>query len=238
VPGALPHLGVLAFGDSITNAGGELQSGVALQSWAMWTARALGLPYTGYAVDGATIDGVLETQIPGFVARAADPDGPYDLGCLFIGVNDVRLPGWNVDRFAAGHAEALLFLSERCERVLCLTAFARLGRPPTDRRRVDALNARVRRNAAAAGALVAELEDFGARNQIMADHVHPTAFGQVAIAQRALAVLGADGLAARIDPADLIAPSRSWSDAVRGDWIYTYRDLKQRARSAYLRARG
>ena len=46
-------LGVLAFGDSITNGGGELQWGVALQSWALWVARALGLPFTTYAVDGA-----------------------------------------------------------------------------------------------------------------------------------------------------------------------------------------
>ena len=47
------RLGVLAFGDSITNGGGELQWGVALQSWALWVARGLGLPYTTYAVDGA-----------------------------------------------------------------------------------------------------------------------------------------------------------------------------------------
>jgi hypothetical protein len=47
------RLGVLAFGDSITNGGGELQWGVALQSWALWVARSLGLPFTGYAVDGA-----------------------------------------------------------------------------------------------------------------------------------------------------------------------------------------
>ena len=47
-------LGVLAFGDSITNGGGELQWGVALQSWALWTARALGLPYTPYASDGSS----------------------------------------------------------------------------------------------------------------------------------------------------------------------------------------
>ena len=46
-------LGVLALGDSITNGGGELQWGVALQSWALWVARGLGLPFTTYAVDGA-----------------------------------------------------------------------------------------------------------------------------------------------------------------------------------------
>ena len=36
------------------------------------------------------------------------------------------------------------------------------------------------------GALVLDLRDFGARNLVMADHVHPTAFGQVWIAERAL----------------------------------------------------
>ena len=58
--------GVLAFGDSITNGGGELQWGVALQSWALWVARGLGLPFTGYAVDGATADDVVDGQIPAF----------------------------------------------------------------------------------------------------------------------------------------------------------------------------
>ncbi len=59
------RLGVLAFGDSITNGGGELQWGVALQSWALWTARALGLAYTGYATDGARVDDVLRPPDPG-----------------------------------------------------------------------------------------------------------------------------------------------------------------------------
>jgi lysophospholipase L1-like esterase len=225
---------VLAFGDSITNGGGELQWGVALQSWALWTARGLGLPYTGYAVDGATVEGVLESQIPGFLARAADPGGPYDVGCLYVGVNDARLPGWDLERFSEGHRRALAFVRERCERVLCVTTPRRLGRPPTDARVLDALNAAVRSNAAAAGALVVSLEDFGARNLMMVDHVHPTAFGQVAIAQRALAVLAADGMKVQVDPARLVAPSRSRLDAVRGDWTYLGRELKQRGRSAWV----
>src|SRR5579875_2795514 len=108
-----PHLGVLAFGDSITNAGGELQWGVALQSWALWTARGLGLPYTGYAVDGACVADVVREQIPAFMSRAADPDGPYDVGCLYIGVNDVRSDDWDPVRFAGAHETALAFLSAR-----------------------------------------------------------------------------------------------------------------------------
>jgi hypothetical protein len=68
-------LGVLAFGDSITNGGGELQWGVALQSWAHWLARGLGLPYTGYAADGARVSDVVNAQIPGFRSiNAAGPD--------------------------------------------------------------------------------------------------------------------------------------------------------------------
>src|SRR5215207_7731383 len=71
------RLGVLAFGDSITNGGGELQWGVALQSWALWTARGLGLPYTGCAVDGATAADVVHEQIPAFRERFAHPEARY-----------------------------------------------------------------------------------------------------------------------------------------------------------------
>jgi hypothetical protein len=65
----MARMGVLAFGDSITNGGGELQWGVALQSWALWLARGLGLPYSGYAVDGATAADVVGEQIPAWRAR-------------------------------------------------------------------------------------------------------------------------------------------------------------------------
>jgi lysophospholipase L1-like esterase len=230
-----PHLGVLAFGDSITNGGGELQWGVALQSWALWTARGLGLPYTGYAIDGADAADVLAEQIPAFRARAADPDGPYDLGCLYIGVNDVRGPGWEARTFAARHAEALRFLCERSARVVCLTPPLDLGRPPAGAEKVAALAEAVRTNAVAQGALVVSLEGFGARNHVMADRVHPTAFGQVAIAQRVLTTLAADGMDVRIDPARLIAPGmRSRRHALQGDWTYLYRALKLHLREAWI----
>ena len=99
------RLGVLAFGDSITNAGGELQWGVALQSWAMWVARGLALPFTGYAVDGARAADVPRDQIPAFERRTAAPGARYHLGCLYIGVNDVRLrSGWDREAFADDHS--------------------------------------------------------------------------------------------------------------------------------------
>ena len=177
------RLGVLAFGDSITNGGGELQWGVALQSWALWTARGLGVPYTGCAVDGASAATVVAEQIPRFLAHAAAPDARYDVGCLYVGVNDVRGPGWDARAY------------ER------------------------------------------DLRDFGARNRVMVDAVHPTAFGQVEIAERALATLARDGLPTRVLPSTLIHWETTRWKRLRGDATYAYRQAKQAARIAWWRAR-
>ena len=120
---------MLALGDSITNGGGELQWGVALQSWAQWVARGLGLPFTGFAVDGARGRDVVREQIPAFERRSANPEARYELGCLYIGVNDVRALDWDAARFERDFATALAFLAARCERTLVLTAPVDLGRP-------------------------------------------------------------------------------------------------------------
>ncbi len=227
------RLGVLALGDSITNGGGELQYGVALQSWALWTARGLGLPYTGVAVDGAAAADVVARQLPAVEAQAG---GAWDLGCLYVGVNDVRALDFEPGAFARDHAVALAFLSVRCARVLTATFPLDLGRP-----RAGWLaegNAAVERNAREAGALLLDLRGFGARNLVMADHVHPTAFGQVAIAERALAVLAADGMVVRTRPSALIAPSPpSRPRRLQGDATYAYRHAKVSARAAALIAR-
>jgi hypothetical protein len=123
------NLGVLAMGDSITNGGGELQWGVALQSWAMWTARGLGLPYSGHAIDGATIDTVLGVELPRFRRSTPDPEARFDVGCLYIGVNDVRAVDWDESHFEPRYREALSFIAARCERTLTATIPLDLGRP-------------------------------------------------------------------------------------------------------------
>ena len=227
------RLGVLAFGDSITNGGGELQWGVALQSWALWTARGLGLPYTGCAADGANAAHVVAEQIPGFRARFAQPDARFELGCLYIGVNDVRALDWEPAAYERDVRAALGFLRERCDRVLACTIPRDLGRPRAGAR-VEQANAAVERAAAQSGALVLDLRGFGARNRVMADAVHPTAFGQIAIAERALDVLAADGMAVRVRPHSLIAYETTRWRRLRGDATYVYRRLKQavRARAA------
>ena len=218
------RLGVLAFGDSITNGGGELQWGVALQSWALWLARGLGLPYTPHASDGARVDDVLRGQVP------AVGDGRYDLGCLYIGVNDVRAPDWDRARFERGHSAALGFLADRCDRLLTATVPLDLGRPPAGAK-VGEVNAAVEASARRHGALVLDLRDFGARNLLMPDHVHPTAFGQIAIAERALDVLAADGMAVRVRPSALIDYETTRWGRLRGDLTYAYRHTKVSARA-------
>jgi lysophospholipase L1-like esterase len=229
-------LGVLAFGDSITNGGGELQWGVALQSWALWTARGLGLPYTGCAADGASAADVVGEQIPGFLERFAHPDARFDLGCLYVGVNDVRAPGWDEQRFENELGAALAFLGARCDRVLALTIPLDLGRPRAGAS-VEQANAAIERAAGEHRALVLDLRDFGARNRVMADAVHPTAFGQIAIAERALDVLAADGMDVRVRPHTLIAYETTRWKRLRGDATYAYRQLKQALRIALERAR-
>ena len=224
-------LGVLAFGDSITNGGGELQWGVALQSWALWTARALGLPYTPYATDGATVRDVLDRQIPAFERTAAAPAGPYDVGCLYIGTNDVRGFDWDPFAYERGLREGLAFLGARCERTLTATIPLDLGRPRAGAKVADA-NAIVERRAREAGAIVVDLSDFGGRGVLMADHVHPTAFGQIAIAERALGALERDGLHARARPRELIRYETTRWGRLRGDATYAYRHAKVSAEAA------
>ena len=218
------RLGVLALGDSITNGGGELQWGVALQSWALWLARGLGLPYSPHAVDGARVEDVLRAQVP------AVGDGRYDLGCLYIGVNDVRALDWERRRFERDHSEALAFLARTVRPAATATVPLDLGRPRAGAK-VAEVNAAIEASARAAGALVLDLRGFGGRNLLMADHVHPTAFGQIAIAERALDVLAADGLASRVRPSTLIHYETTPVGRLRGDLTYAYRHAKVSARA-------
>ena len=233
--GARPacKLGVLAFGDSITNGGGELQWGVALQSWALWVARALGLPFTTHAFDGARAVDVVHQQIPAFLERTAHPDGRYELGCLYVGVNDVRAPDWDPADYEAQFRTALSFLGQRCDHVLTVAAPHDLARPRAGRK-VRQMNEVVERVAAERGALVLDLSEFRGRNVMMADHVHPTAFGQIAIAERALAVLASAGVPVRVRPRSLISYETTWWGRLRGDATYTYRHAKESTQALWL----
>jgi lysophospholipase L1-like esterase len=226
------RLGVLAFGDSITNGGGELQWGVALQSWALWVARGLGLPYSGYATDGARAGDVVGSQIPAHARRGPGGEARYELGCLYIGVNDVRGLDWDPAAYECDLRTAMRYLTERCDDVLTVTVPHDLGRPRAGHKVLEC-NEIIERCAADAGALVLDLRNFGARNLLMADRVHPTAFGQVAIAERALDVLAAAGRPAAVRPSQLISYQTTRLGRLRGDLTYVRRSAKLRLRACW-----
>jgi lysophospholipase L1-like esterase len=176
------RLGLVALGDSITNGGGNMAFGVYPRSWAQWLADALELPYTGFASDGAVASDVVSSQLPRVT-------GSYDVGCLYIGVNDVRSTAWDAAAYDRLLGEALRGLAARCARVLTLTIPLDLGRPRAGAKVADA-NEIVRRRASEAGAAFVELEHFAGMRFVLPDAVHLTALGQVELAERACAVLG------------------------------------------------
>jgi hypothetical protein len=68
----------------------------------------------------------------------------------------------------------------------------------------------------------------------MTDHVHPTAFGQIAIAERALVVLAADGLATRVHPSALIRYETYRLPRLKSDITYLWRHAKVSAGAAIV----
>jgi lysophospholipase L1-like esterase len=175
--------GLVALGDSITNGHGEPALGVPMQSWAQWLAEALALPFTKLARDGALARDVLAEQVPRL-------DGPYDVACLYVGVNDARGVGWDADAYERALRGSVAALVTCSERLLLCTLPADLGRPraaPKPR----AASAVVRAVAGDHGAAVAELDDLAGAPWLLPDAVHPTARGQLEIADRAARALNA-----------------------------------------------
>lgn len=176
------RLGLVAVGDSITVGEGNMVCGVPCRSWALWLAEALDRPFTSRAVNGAVSCDVVRDQLP---AVRAD----YDLGCAFAGANDVRAADFDLEAFERDLATIVLELARRCSRVLVLTLPLDLGRPPAGAK-VARVNAAVRAIAGDAGATVCGLDDFRGWTLVLPDAVHPTALGQLEIADRAAAALG------------------------------------------------
>jgi lysophospholipase L1-like esterase len=215
---ALCRLGLVALGDSITVGEGSMVAGVTALSWAQWLARALDLPYSSYAVNGAVVADVLARQLPRVRAH-------YDLAVLYAGVNDVRGPAFDAVAFERDLGAVAAGLAARASRLLVLTLPHDLGRP-TSAPKPEQANAAVRRVAARHGALVADLADFGGWTMVIPDAVHPTALGQLEIADRAARALGA-----AVRPSSLVAGQRG-SDRghASAHARMLVRDLARRAR--------
>ncbi|MGH2944485.1 MAG: GDSL-type esterase/lipase family protein, partial [Solirubrobacteraceae bacterium] len=111
---AHPRLGLVALGDSITVGEGSMALGVTPLSWAQWLAKALDLPYTSYAVNGALTSDVLRLQLPR--VRAG-----HDIAALYAGVNDVRSPTFDAAAYERDLDAIAGGLAGRAERLLMLT---------------------------------------------------------------------------------------------------------------------
>jgi lysophospholipase L1-like esterase len=120
-------------------------------------------------------------------------DGPYDVGALHLGVNDARSLDWDAAAFEAGLRAIAAALAGCCARLVLCTIPADLGRPPAAPK-PQAASAIVRRVAAEHGAALAALDDLAGPPWLLPDAVHPTAVGQLEIADRAARVLGAPRL--------------------------------------------
>jgi hypothetical protein len=220
--------GLVALGDSITNAHGEPTLGVTMQSWAQWLAEALELPFTKLARDGARAADVLADLAP----RLA---GPYDLGCVYVGVNDARALDWDAAAYERDLRAIAAALAATSERVLLCTLPTDLGRPRAAPKPQTA-NAIVRAAAADLGATVCALDDLAGRRWLLPDAVHPTAVGELEIADRAARALGAPRL-----PSSLVEVYDSRRAAARfgARWsVLLARDLQRRAVERLRHSRG
>jgi lysophospholipase L1-like esterase len=192
---------LVALGDSITRGHGEPMLGVQAQSWAQWLAEALDVPFHGLAADGARVADVVADQVPRLRAGGG-------LGVLYAGVNDVRSLEWDAEAYARDLRIAVAALDAACDRLLLCTLPDDLGRPRSAPKPREA-SALVRAQAAEAGAVVVELTDLRGPALVLPDAVHPTALGQVVIAERAAWSLRAAGLTVPGSPLALADADRS-----------------------------
>jgi hypothetical protein len=88
------------------------------------------------------------------------------------------------------------------------------------------------------GATIVDLRDFAGRRVLMPDHVHPTAFGQIAIAERVIDALVPSGTRFLVRPRDLIAYETTRTGRLRGDLTYAYRHAKLTTRNALRHVTG
>lgn len=224
--------GLVALGDSITVADGQAMPGLPCRSWALWLAAALDLPYSNFAVNGAVCADVRAAQVPRL-------RGPYELACLYVGVNDARAPAFDAvayERCLTDVARALAAAAER----LCLVLLpVDLGRPRAGES-VALANAVIRRVASTSRATLVVNEETRGWRYVLPDAVHLTALGQVDLAERAARALAADGADVASRPAALAGlPLRRRAltrYALTGHLPAVLRDGRRRLREAAVRS--
>lgn len=182
--------GIVAIGDSITNACSEdlNVSGVPSLSWAEWLALALGEPLTVHAKPGAGSSEILE-MLPRELPASR-------LAVVFVGVNNIiSWRKWRTNDLAAD-LTAILNRVSGTERIAVMLPPKTLGQTwvpfpygPLRRQRIAEARATICQVAALGGAVVIESPRLTG-SRVWIDAVHPTSTGHLAMADAALAALG------------------------------------------------
>ena len=208
---------LVALGDSITRGRGMVPAyGADPRSWAAWLAEAMGLPFLNLAADGATSSDVRRVQLPRVPS--------CELATLYAGANDARSVGFDAERFEDDLGEVVAGLERMASRVVVLTVPLDLGRPPAGA--IEPVNATLRR--LASDHTIVSLDDFGGWRHVLPDTVHPTALGQVDIADRVARALGVTPL-----PSEVAEVRRTFENDLRFAPFYA----RQLARDHWRRHR-
>lgn len=190
---AAPRL--IAIGDSITKGEGAASLGIVCHSWADWLARSLDLSLLNLAENGATVPQMLAEQVPSASPGAA-------VATIYAGVNDARSPAFDLERFRHDLGALFASVAPQATRVVTCTIPLDLGRPRAGATKVLAANAVIHEMADRHGAAVADLVDLRGPTLVQPDAVHPTAAGQLEIADRAARVLALGPLPSTLVPVD------------------------------------
>jgi hypothetical protein len=199
--------GLVGLGDSLTYANQSPKLGrLRPQSWALWLAEALELPFTNLAFNGARSTDVLSYQVPRL-------RGPYELGTLNVGTNDLVTQPFDIVEFQRTLRAVVEAMGRHADRLLFLSIATDSGERK-HRSRCDAVNDLFADLADEAGAPLVRIDDFVGWRLILPDR-HPTAVGQLTIARRAADALRSDGVPVPIEP-----PDPASAPGPLGMWLY------------------
>jgi lysophospholipase L1-like esterase len=227
--------GLVAIGDSITRGEGDAMQGLRMQSWALWLAEALELPYTCLARNGARAADALAEQVPRL-------RGPYDLGCVYLGVNDVRAPGVDVGEFARSLRAVTEMAAACCTALLLVSLPPAIGVPPAPAGAIAGANRHIAAIAAEHGAVLVGLQSLSGPLLLQPDRVHLTARGEAHVALCACRALERAGT--RAGTAELVRALEPLTLRARARWMLggrlaaLGRDVRRRLRERAAGAAG
>jgi hypothetical protein len=158
-----------------------------MRSWTAWLADALHLDHTCLARSGHRAADALREQIPHMA-------GTHDLGCVYIGVNDVRAPNWQAQAFERDLTRICEAMAEHTRELLVATMPANLGRPKLSTAVISAANDAIVQVAACHDARLLDLRELRGWTLVLPDGVHLTARGETYVALLACRQLAAIGM--------------------------------------------